>query len=257
MAFDPYSLAVSGAAGGVGGYLANENNQDRMRAYLKQLGLADDQIEQMANSRIGEVNSTYSPLTEGYAGNFQDLIGKLQNADFSQYDVQAPQGFEYDQVAETQKYFNPMIQDILDRATGQLESSAANKGDLFSGATGKAIVRSTSDLRAQDYNNASGIAERVGQNKYQQYQDNFNNLMTANTNNRSNMMQGLSSQQGAVNMQGGQFNTQQDLLNQIRQGLDASKVQNIGNRATTNANLAGSPNGFSAFLQGISGGLGA
>ena len=50
------------------------------------------------------------------------------------------------------------------------------------------------------------------------------------------------------------FNTQQDILNQIRSAQDQSKVQNIGNRVTTESNLAGSPGGFSAFMQGFTGG---
>ena len=138
MPFDPTSLIVPGigaVAGGVGGLLANENNKDRMRAYLKELGLADAEIERMANARMDEVNKTYDPLTQGYAGNFQDLLGKMQNADFSQFDVQAPGEFQYDQVAETQKYLNPMLQSIIDRSTGQIEASSANRGGLFSGAT--------------------------------------------------------------------------------------------------------------------------
>jgi len=200
--------------------------------------------------------STVAGGVGGYLaqGNFQDLMNTMQNADFSQYDVQAPQGFEYDQVAETQKYLNPMLQSIVDRASGQVEASAANKSGLFSGAAGKAIASSTADIQANAYNDASQTAERVGQNKYQQYQDNFSNLLRAGDVNRSNMMQGINMQQGAVGMQGNQFNTQQGLMNQIRSGLDQSKVQNIGQRAETNANLAGAPGGFSAFMQGMAGG---
>ena len=138
---------------------------------------------------------------------------------------------------------------------GSIENSAANAGGLFSGGTGKAIARSTADIQANAYNDASQTAERVGQNKYQQFQDRFNNLLTANNANKANMMSGINAQTSAVGMQGNQFNTQQDLLNQIRSGLDASKVQNIGNRATTQSNLAGAPGGFGAFMQGAAGGL--
>jgi hypothetical protein len=250
------TAGVGGLAGGIGGYYQNEAEKARTTELLRQLGLADDEIMRMSGEREAQVQQEYSPLTEGYGQNFQDYMGRLQDADFSRFDVQAPGDFQYDVQQESQQYMNPALQQMLDTAVGSVQGSAANRGKLFSGATGRATAQATGDIQARIAEQAMGRAERVGQQKYQQFRDKFQNTLQASQANKANLLSGLNTQGQAVGMQGQQFGTQQNLLNQIRQGADAGIMQNLGTRAQTRAEQAGQPSGFGAVMQGVAGGLG-
>lgn len=250
------SKGIGGLAGGLGGYFQNEADKKKTAELLRQLGLSDAQIQRMGAEREAQVQQEYAPLTEGYSQAFQDYLGRLRGADFGQYDVQAPGDFEYDVQAESQKYMNPALQQMIDTAVGSVQGSAANRGKLFSGATGRATARATGDIQARIAEDAMGRAERVGQQKYQQFRDKFANQLQASQFNRQNLQNQLQALGTGVQEQGQQFGAQQGLLNQIRSGVDAGLTQNMGVRAQTEAEKAGAPGGFGAFMSGLAGGLG-
>lgn len=214
---DPVSLgiilgggAIGATSGGVGAYNQNKTEKARLDALLSGNKELQDLVMQNLNSNTGMMKQGYEGVLDGYDP--QSYINDLKNRDYSKYDITAPGDFEFDLAAETQAQLNPALDEILKRSTGQLEASAANAGKLFSSATGKNIARSTTDQTAQEWARARQAAQTVGQNKYQQFIDKFNNSVKANEFNRGNMVMGQQGQAEAFNIQN---NANQNQLGQL------------------------------------------
>lgn len=254
----PAALAVSGigaVSGGLSAGMQSSNNRKALREYIAQQKAIQDEIRGLEGQRTGQVNATYDPLTRGFAGNAQDYFNALKTADYSKYDVSAPEQFQFDMEAATQAELNPDIQAIIDRSTGAVQQSAANRGGLFSGATAKGIARSTADIQAAEWDKARERAQQQRTNKYQEYIDSFNNAMKVNENNRNNYNAGLQAKGTLFSSQGNLFGQQQGAIQGIQNAADTAYMQSRGEQASAVAQKAGTPGFWSSFAQGALGGL--
>ncbi|TRZ51950.1 MAG: hypothetical protein D4S01_03850 [Dehalococcoidia bacterium] len=255
---DPITGLILGGVGALSGGAAGGMGASRRGTALDDLmsnlvGISGE-IGERSSQRQAELNKTYGGLTEGYAGDFQDYQDALRNADFSQYDIEAPGEFEFDFQGEVDRLMNPMLDEIINRSSGAVESSAANRGKLFSGATGKNIARNTADITAAEVGRAQGLATTREQNKYSQFIDGFNSLLKANEFNRSNMTAGLDAQGDAVKLKGDAFNTQQTGIQGIQAGEDQAYFQNQGLQADAGFQRANTPSVLQGVMEGALGG---
>ena len=166
---------VGGAAlGGYGAYEGNKNTRKKNNAIQSNATAMQGDIRGMEEGRVRGLREQYAPLVgNDFAGDTQAYYDALENADYSQFDLAAPEDFAFDQAAETQRQLNPELQAIIDRSTGEVTNSAANAGKLFSGAAGKGIARATADIQAKEWDAASQRAQTERTNKYQQWTDKF------------------------------------------------------------------------------------
>lgn len=257
---DPLSLglilgggALGAVSGGVGAYNQNKTERERLDALLSGNKELQNLVMQNLDANTGAIKQGYAGTLQGFDP--QSYINDLKNRDYSKYDVSAPDAFEFDQIAETQKQLNPALEEILKRSTGQIEASSANAGKLFSGATGKNILRTTTDQTAQEWARAGQVAQQVGQNKYQQYIDKFNNALRVNDFNRNNLMQAQQGQTDAFNIQNNANQNQLQQLLNTNTGAQGQQLQLQSEYLTNQATRNAMPSGTSSALQGILGGL--
>lgn len=251
-------------ASGIGGGLSAGSEADRKRKYYDQflsgIGELEGEIGQNAQNRITGVQEVYRPMLEGFEGNAQDYFDTLKNTDYSQFNID-PQGeFSFDMQQAIQENMNPAIQSIIDRSTGEVMQSAANRGGLFSGATAKGIARSTADIQAQEYDKARGAAQQDRQNKYQQFTDFFDNALRTAEFNRSNLNQTIQNKGNLFGAQSQVFGQQRGEVTGIQDAADTARFDLKGQGIEAKANRDSTSGYWEAFgsgaLGGFSGGAG-
>lgn len=251
------ALIAGGSAllGGISGMSSSDSARNRADAQARGSEELQEQIRALEAQRMAQLGQTYGPLTSGFAGRASDYMGALDAADYSQFDMQAPGAFDFDMEAARQAELNPALDSIIARATGAVESSAANRGQLFSGATLKGIGRSTADIQAQEWDRASGRAQQQYTNKYQEYINRFNQALQTSQFNRDNMSSNLSAQGQAYGAQAQLFGQQQGQVGAIQGAADTGYMQQRQNQVDAQAARAGVPGGASSFISGMAGGL--
>lgn len=140
------------------------------------------------------IANTYSP----YA-NLASLGAQGMTQDYSV----TPQAYQFQ--GQVSDYLDPSIAYQQDQARRQLESSAAARGNLMSGAAAKAIADRAQQIGAQGYNNAYAAMERDRGYGANQAQQNYMNQVaqgqqqyTQAQNVAQLGLQGLSGQGGAL-----------------------------------------------------------
>lgn len=261
-------MAGGGALSAVDAVGKNQRAKEQNKAIQANALKMQAELGDTEARRMQSLGAQYAPMVGGdFAGDTKDFYNDLENADYGQFNLQAPDDFAYDTQAETQKFMNPMIQDIINRATGEVTNSAANAGKLFSGATAKGIARSTADIQAQEYGKAANLAQQERTNKYQQWTDKFNQARQIAEAGRSNMQAGLDTKGKKYGMQaqayGQQIGSQQDIQNatdtarlqSIQQAMDAG-VANKGIGSNLMAGIGGALSG-AGNVYGTFGGMSA
>ena len=256
---DPTTLAalLGTGTGTIGGGLSSYYQNQALNKYISGLSNMQTQANQMSADEIARINAAYDPLTRGYTQSYNDYLTNLANTDLTQYEVTAPEDFQYDLAAETQALLNPELNAIINRANQGVLASSANAGDLFSGAAGKAVARSTADITAQEYKTAQQAALTQQANKYQQYQDKFTNALKVAETNKNNLLGNLNLQGTGLNLQSQNFNTQQSALNNAYNTQNQNLMSILNAQNTAQAQQAGTPSVLGGVLQGALGGLGS
>ena len=245
--------AGSGAAASMGA----TDTRRGLNEYIKQQQLLQKQMGDTANKRTQGVNATFNPVTGTFADNATQYFNDLANTDYTKFNVTSPDAFKFDIGAETQAQLNPELQAIIDRSTGAVQQSAANRGGLFSGAAAKGIARSTADIQAKEWGDAATRAQQERTNKYQEYIDTFNNALKVNENNRGNISANLANKGTLFTGQGKLWSDQQGQINDINNATDTALFNSKGQVASAVSQKAGTPSGFRAFAEGAMGGFGS
>ena len=254
---------LGGVAGAYGGYQANKNAKRTNNAIMNNAVQMQGDINATGTERLKTLGEQYAPLVgNDFAGDTQKYYNALDNADFSQFNLQDPGQFEFDQQAETQRQLNPELQAIIDRSTGEVTNSAANAGKLFSGAAGKNIARSTADIQAKEWGEASNRAQQQYQNKYGQWKDKFDQARLIAESGKNNLQAGLNTQGAKFGIQSNAFGqkigAEQGVQNAMdtailqskQQGYDASAAnKGLGSNfmAALTGGIGGASNAFGAF----------
>jgi hypothetical protein len=253
---NPYAVGGASALGAIGGaysgYQENKGNRRALSQLINDQEAMNQQIGILSADRIAQLGQQSAPLTAGMGDTISRYYGALGSSDYGKYDVSAPSEFSFDLAGETQAQLNPALEAIIARSNDAVQQSAANAGSLFSGATGKAIARSTADIQAKEWGAAAQRAQQQQQNKYQQYMDRFNNALKTTEFNRSNTSMNIGNLGKMFEAQTGAYGEQLNAQNQVQNAADTARLQ--GQQAINQANYerAKLPSGFAA---GLSGGL--
>lgn len=247
---------VTGAASGAyGAYQKNKSTRNELNAQLEESKKLQELIAQMQSQGTAEAGAAYAPQLAGYEGNLQDYLGKLQNTDYSQFNLTKPEEFSFDMNKATQEEMNPQLQAIIDRSVQGDMTGAAAGGSLFSGSTGKDIARTTADIQAKEWDAARGRAANQQQSKYQQYTDKWNQNKDIASANKSNLNSGIANQGTAVGLQQGAWDAKRGEINTLNTNANQNTLLNTQAAGASRAQLKGLPSNLSAMLSGGLGGL--
>ena len=246
---------VGGVAGGVSSAMSAGDQRRALNSYIASQQKLGEQIGKTGEKRVGDINATYDPLTGTFKDNATGYFDTLKNADFSKFDVTAPEAFNFDMAGATQAELNPDIEAIINRSTGAVQQSAANRGGLFSGAAAKGIARSTADIQASEWDKARTRAQQQRTNKYQEFIDTFNNALKTNEVNRGNYTSNINAKGTLFDAQGKLWGDQQTGVQNINNAVDTATIQNQADINKATSEKAGTPGFWSAFGQGALSGL--
>lgn len=246
---------VGGAAGAYGGYQANKASKATLKEQIAQNQALQDMINRIKGETVTGATAAYEPALQGYEGNLQDYLAKLQSTDYSKYDLTQPDEFAFDLNAATQAEMNPELQAIIDRSVQGAQQEAAAGGSLYSGATGKNIARTTADITAKEWDAARTRAQTEQANKYQQYLDKWNRQKDIATANKGNVTSQLAGEGAAVGIQQSAFEKQRGEITGAQNLANQNLLLNQQATGTAKSQLKGLPSGFGATVQGALGGI--
>lgn len=256
---------IAGLAGGIGGGLAagNKAKSDKatLREYIKQQEQLQKEIGSTADLREQQATDAYAPQLEGYGENSQAYFDKLKNADFSKYDVSAPEDYKGQSIQELiAQNYNPQAQSMIDAEGNSVQGSAANAGNLFSGVTAGNIARATAQEQGNQYASARDAATQQYGQKYKEFTDKFANVLAANDVNKGNLSANLNAGGTLYNAQTDAFGNQRNEVTGVQQARDSAIMSSRGEQATAAAQKKGVGGYWSNFasgaLSGLSKGLG-
>jgi len=241
-----------------GGYGAYESNKGT-RAELKQRGAESEKIQQlikdMQSGTIRDAGTAYSTQTQGFDDNFQNLLSQLQNSDYSKFDLQPTEDFQFDMNQATQDEMNPDLQAIIDRSVQGNIAEGASGGSLYSGSTGKNIARGTADIQAREWDAARGRAEQAKQGKYSEFTDKWNRGKDIMDSKRQNYNSGLTNLGSAVGLQQDAFTKQRNEVTEANRLANQNMLQSKQQQGLDYAQLKGMPSNLSAIISGGLGGM--
>jgi len=249
------SGVVGAGAGAYGGYQANKASKRELSAQIEENANLQNLINNIKNQTLTGAQTAYAPALQGYEGNLQDYLAKLQNTDYSKYDLAQPEDFSFDMTAATQAEMNPELQAIIDRSVQGINQEGASSGSLFSGATGKNIARSTADITAKEWDAARTRAQTEQTNKYSQYTDKWNRQKDIASANKGNAVSQLANQGAGVGIQQSAWDKQRGEITGATDTANQDTVVNTQDTGKAKAQLKGLPSNFTAALQGGLGGL--
>lgn len=173
---DPITMGIAGgtmALGGIGsawgGHNARTQANKNIGAARSELDAISSRIPGQSEQIIGDLQTAYSPYTQNAAGDMDSYrlaTGQIGNL---QYGVADP--FAYDLNTQAQQFLDPTVDYQTRKATEAVEGSAANRGKLFSSATGKAISDRAQEIAQQSWKDAMAMALQDRGFQYGVYSD--------------------------------------------------------------------------------------
>lgn len=159
-AFGPWGAAVGGVGGGVLGAFQDDpaeirrkmmqDYQDQIAGATTRYGAGVDGVKQGYNA-LGGLEQTVGAQTA-----YQGALGDL---DPTKYNVTAPTYDTTKTLDVVNQYLDPSMDLAIKKAGDQIQSSAAGRGGLYSGATGDALSQSASDIASQYWGQAFDRAQ--------------------------------------------------------------------------------------------------
>lgn len=185
---------------------------------------AEEQNKSLYGTQRAQDLAAISESTDPYTKSASGAWSEYQNAANAGTDQYNFDPYEEFSTSDVNKYLDPSLDYQTEQATQSVEGSAANRGKLFSGATGQEILKQSQDIAKTGYNDALQTALSQYQNK-QDYgtaaKQQAGNLAQQNLSN----LQGVSS----TAMNQGNLGTQNTLQ---------SNANYYGNMTGANTNLA-------------------
>jgi len=239
---------------GAEAYYNNKMTKAELKEYLEGLKAQNADIANRGAETSQMYQDAYGNLVSNYDDTAKGYFDYLNNYDPNQFNVSTPkEEFSYDLIGKTNEFMNPELDAIIGRASDTVQQSAANNGNLFSGATGKAITRSASDITAQEYDKARQAAQQDKQSAYQQYTDKFNQALQVAQQNANNYQSGMTAKTNLFNAQSGINDKLLQGKVDTKNAVDEAQLQNETNQIEANAKAAGTTSGLRAFGQGFLG----
>lgn len=188
---DPITLGIlgTGLVNTIGGFLGGSQQASAAEEAARLQAQATREAAQLQQQQYQQTRSDLSPFREAGSQAIGTLGQRLQSGAFDPT-MQAGGGMQYTQnlpqyqsfgISPMQQYqtaSQPLNVDVtqdpgyqfrLNQGVDAIEGSAAARGGLFSGATGKSINDYAQNLASQEYQNAYNRAAGERQNQQQAY----------------------------------------------------------------------------------------
>ena len=159
-AFGPWGAAIGGVGGGVLGAFQDdpaeirrkmmEDYQNQITGATNRYGAGVDGVKQGYNA-LGGLDQTVGAQTA--------YQGALGNLDPTKYNVNAPTYDTTNTLSVVDQYLDPSMDFAIKKAGDQIQASAAGRGGLYSGATGKALASSAADTASKYWGEAFDRAQ--------------------------------------------------------------------------------------------------
>ncbi len=170
---DPLTAGLIMGGGALGSGLSSMFGADQTNKNLQKGLTTIGGIQQRVPGQVQQVTSglqdAYSPYTQGAAADMSAYRSGLGQVGNLQYGAVDP--FAYDLQAGTQQFLDPLMDAKIESATKNLQSSAANRGGLFSSATGRSTAEQAAEMKGAGWKDAMEMALRDRGFQYGVYGD--------------------------------------------------------------------------------------
>ena len=170
---DPLTAGLIMGGGALASGLSSMSGADQTNKNLQKGLTTISGIQQRVPGQVQQVTSglqdAYSPYTQGAVADMSAYRSGLGQVGNLQYDATDP--FAYDLQAGTQQFLDPLMDAKIEAATKNLQSSAANRGGLFSSATGRATAEQAAEMKGAGWKDAMEMALRDRGFQYGVYGD--------------------------------------------------------------------------------------
>lgn len=137
---------------GASGAQASQNKG--LASQQADLEAMQQELARQKQLQSGQINSTFDPFSKTSSADMNQWRTSASQ-DLSKFNFDPFQKFDQSSINE---YMNPYLQDQIDAGTEAVESSSANRGQLFSGANAKAVSDYAQKARGEAFDKASGLA---------------------------------------------------------------------------------------------------
>jgi len=247
----PLLAAGAGIASGIMGGIAQEGQNREMARARRDYNAGMQNANSIYNSRMGGVTNAFSQIAPdaNTVNQYQNALNAQQQTNYAgQYGVNPAELRQGNALGNVNAFIDPSIAFQQQQASDALQASAAGQGNLFSGATGRALAGATQQIAQQGWADAYDRARMADQDY---------NAVLAN-------QQGLKQQAGQYNVGLSQADIQnygdifdrgynvfsQNLQNQANNITAQRQMEadRIANAAQMRAQAAGMPNAFMGGL---------
>ena len=228
---DPLLAGGLALGGGLAAGLQSQASANQMNRNIQQGLNTIGGIQQRVPGQVQQITSglqeAYSPYTQGAAADMSALRSGVGQVGNLQYGAADP--FAYDLQAGTQQFLDPLMDAKIEAATKNLQSSAANRGGLFSSATGRATAEQAAEMKGAGWKDAMKMALQDRGFQYDVYGDDI-------TRDRQNIDLALKQQQMKLEGLGNLAGMGQRATTNLASGI--SEAQMGGFQAMNEADLA-------------------
>lgn len=243
--------ALLGGAGSVTSSNQAANNIRRSRAEIDALKA---KFPDQANVIEQQLKESYSPYISTAGDDYQSYRDAVGGTDYDAMRYQQADPFGYNLQAGIKEFMDPSMALQIREATGAVEGSAANRGKLFSSATGKAIADRSQEIAQKSWKDALQAAMQDRGFQYQQYSGDIDRTRQVSDQDMRIAQQRIGDL-GALAGMGQQASLRYgDLMTQNKQNLFQS--QNQADLTKAQMGMQTPATGFGAFLQGAGQSLG-
>jgi len=162
---NPYTLAAGVGTGLLGTALQGAGEMKGLRASGRVVGQSVDEQGRLRDQATQTQTGLYQPYTQ---------VGAQGLQDYQNFRMQPAQSYQQGQFGGVDVTQDPGYAFRMQQGVRALDSSAANRGNLFSGAQQKALAQYGQDLGSQEFQNAYGRQYGAFQDAEQARQAQFN-----------------------------------------------------------------------------------
>lgn len=233
---------------------AQEKANDSMLKYLKTLPA---EYQKQLGVKLQEIQKL-QPGVDLYQTMTKELQDYNKSFNPDQYKVDAPKEFEY--AKSTDEFLNPYIDYRIKKVGESVDRSAANRGTLFSGGTGKELLERTSEVTDQDWESATTRRTSDRDFEYRKQREGYADII-ANSNRNLDLWKTKGSMLATnIDAQGNSIDAQGNIIDKNLQAqgtfFDQTNTTNT-DAAKINAINAGKGDTFWANILGGIAGVGA
>ena len=150
------AAGLSGLGSMFGGMSEAEQQNRNIAEANKAIQGVKSNLQTQGTDLTNYANQAYQPFTQNAGADmaaYRDAVMTGGNLTFQE----APD-FNYNLQSNAQQFLDPMMDQKIKSATDNLQASAANRGGLFSSATGRSIAETAAEMKGDSWKEALQLA---------------------------------------------------------------------------------------------------